>query len=320
VPAVADPDVLVGALTGDDAAVYRVNDEHAIVATVDFFTPIVDDAYAFGAIAAANAFSDVYAMGAAPTFALNLVAWPRQPELLDLLGDATRGAADVVAEAGAVILGGHSIDDPEPKLGMVVIGVVAPDRLITNANARPGDLLLLTKPLGTGIMSTALKQELIDDAAMGPAITAMRTLNADAAAVMRDFHDAVHAATDVTGFGLLGHLHNMLTASGVGARLAANRVPTFEGVGTLVERGAVPGGTRRNLEAAQTFTTWAAAVDERQRLILADAQTSGGLLIAIDPSAADAMSTALTGRGVLAAAIGAITDGEPGAVSIDLND
>lgn len=304
--------MLVGALSRDDAAVVRLSADRALVATVDFFTPIVDDAYAFGAIAAANALSDLYAMGATPFAALNLVAWPRAPEMLDLLAEAVRGMSDVAREAGAFIVGGHSIDDPEPKLGMVALGEVHPDHVITNAGARAGDRLVLTKPIGTGILSTALKRELIGESDLAPALASMRTLNAAAARAMRDVQGAIHAATDVTGFGLLGHLHNVLAASGTGARLAVSAIPAFAGVEALIRRGAVPGGTTRNSEAAAEYTSFAPEVQEWQRTLLCDAQTSGGLLVAVAPDGAGALLAALRQhRTPAAAVIGEIVAGPP---------
>jgi selenide,water dikinase len=301
---------VAAAANADDAAVFKLSDSRALVATVDFFTPIVDDAYHFGAIAAANAFSDVYAMGGTPLLALNLVAWPRRPDMLELLGDTLRGAADVAARAGALILGGHSIDDPEPKFGMVALGEVRPDKVITNAGARVGDVLVLTKPLGTGVLSTALKNQWIVEAEMAAAISAMTTLNAGAAAAIAEVGDAVHAATDVTGFGLLGHLRNILVASGVGARLDAHRVPLFERVPDLIARGAVPGGTKRNLEAAARFTTYASGLTEVDRTWLNDAQTSGGLLIAVAADHADRLVAALRVRGTPAVArVGEVVEG-----------
>ena len=304
-------------MTRDDAAVYQIADDRAIVATVDFFTPIVDDAYAFGAIAAANAFSDLYAMGATPLFALNLVAWPRDPEMLTLLGEAVRGSAAVARDAGAFIMGGHSIDDPEPKLGMVAIGEVRPDSVITNAGAKPGDHLVLTKPLGTGILSTALKQELVAEDALGPAISSMTTLNAGAMEAMREVGSSVHAATDVTGFGLLGHAHNILTASGVGARLNASSIPAFDGVRELITRGAVPGGTKRNIEAAAQYARWAPDVDEETRTLLCDAQTSGGLLIAVDARDVDRLIRALNNRETpIAADIGRLVEDRDATIEV----
>lgn len=300
--------MLVAAATRDDAAVYQLSDDRAVVATVDFFTPIVDDPYAFGAIAAANAFSDLYAMGATPLFALNLVGWPRSPEMLALLDDTVRGAADVTREAGAFILGGHSIDDPEPKFGLVAIGEIHPDRVITIAGARPGDRLVLTKPLGTGILSTGLKRDLLTEAEMQPAVDLMTALNVGAMRAMLETGDAAHAATDVTGYGLIGHLRNMLAASGVGARIDAARVPVLDDVRRLTEAGAVPDGTTRNVDAAAEFTHWEREVDEITRIILCDAQTSGGLLIAVAPDGTDGLVAALRREGTpVAAVIGTIT-------------
>jgi selenide,water dikinase len=297
--------VLVDAASRDDAAVYRLSDEKAIVATVDFFTPIVDDAAAWGAIAAANALSDIYAMGATPLFALNLVGWPRGKLPYELLGEVIRGAGEVAAQANCLMLGGHSVDDPEPKFGMCVIGEAHPGRLLTNANAQPGDRLVLTKPLGTGILSTALKRGAIDEAAMAAAIHSMRTLNDRAARAA--LQHGVRAATDVTGFGLLGHLGNILNASGVGADIELEAVPVFEGARELAANGVVPGGTERNLEAAGQVK-WGAKVTPADRFLCVDAQTSGGLLLAVNPSEIDDLVQDLKREGTLAnAVIGTIT-------------
>jgi selenide,water dikinase len=299
---------VTAAANADDAAVFKLSESRALVATVDFFTPIVDDAYHFGAIAAANAFSDVYAMGGTPLLALNLVAWPRTPDMLELLGATLRGAADIAAQAGALILGGHSIDDAEPKFGMVALGDVRPEKVITNAGARPGDHLVLTKPIGTGILSTGLKRSAITEGDMAAAIRSMETLNAGAARAMAELGEAVHAATDVTGFGLLGHLYNILAASGVGARLWTDRVPWFDGVRDLAAQGAVPGGTERNLAAAARYTGYASRVSDVDRILLNDAQTSGGLLIAVAPRQSQRLLDALRGAATpVAALIGEIT-------------
>src|SRR5205823_5489327 len=224
-PVATDPRILVDASSRDDAAVFQVAPDRAIVATVDFFTPLVDDPYDFGRIAATNAFSDVYAMGGTPLLALNLVGWPREGLSLELLGEVLRGGAEVAGAAGAFVLGGHSVDDPEPKYGMVAIGEVHPDRIVRNSGARPGDALVLTKPLGTGVLTTALKRDLLTEADLAPAVAAMTTLNAGAARAMLAMGKSVHAATDVTGFGLLGHARTLLEASGVAAELAAAAVP-----------------------------------------------------------------------------------------------
>ncbi len=299
----------------DDAAVVRLSADRALVLTTDFFTPIVDDAYAFGQIAAANALSDVYAMGGRPMWCLNLVAWPRDKLPLELLGDVLRGGADVAARAGALVLGGHSIDDPEPKYGMVVVGEVHPDRMTTNAAARPGDRLVLTKPIGTGVITTAIKKGAAGGDAIRAATEAMTALNDGAARAAADA--GVRAATDVTGFGLLGHLNAMLVASGVAAEIRAGAVPRLAGVRRLAEEGHVPGGTRRNLAAAMETTTWEPELDEVERLILADAQTSGGLLLAVQPQAVQRLVDALTKARTLAAAvIGTVIGGRAGAISV----
>ena len=316
-PTITDPRILVDASTRDDAAVYQLTPDRAIVATVDFFTPIVDDAYDFGRIAAANAFSDVYAMGATPLLALNLVGWPRDTLPYELLGDILRGGADIAKEAGAFVLGGHSVDDPEPKYGMVAIGEVHPNRVTTLARARAGDTLVLTKPIGTGVLTTALKRDLASATDIAPAVQAMATLNAGGARALRATGSGVHAATDVTGFGLLGHLHNMLMASGVAAEIDAAAVPLFPKALELAERGAVPGGTRRNREALDGHVKFAADVPEPVRVLLFDAQTSGGLLVAVDPDRANALVANLEREGTPAAAkIGRITRGIAGAISV----
>ncbi|HEV8551999.1 MAG TPA: selenide, water dikinase SelD, partial [Casimicrobiaceae bacterium] len=280
-PTLTDPRILVDASTRDDAAVYRLTADRAIVATVDFFTPIVDDAYDFGRIAAANAFSDVYAMGGTPLLALNLVGWPRDKLPYELLGDVLRGGADIAREAGAFVLGGHSVDDPEPKYGMVAIGEVHPDRIVKLAGAQAGDALVLTKPIGTGVLTTALKRDLASAADLAPAVKSMATLNAGAARAM--LASGAHAATDVTGFGLLGHLHNILVASGKSAEIDSGAVPLLPKAAELAERGAVPGGTKRNREALSPHVSFDPAVPEPVRTLLFDAQTSGGLLIAVPP-------------------------------------
>ncbi len=316
-PAVDDPRVLIASLTRDDAAVYRISDDRAIVATLDFFTPIVDDAYTFGAITAANALSDLYAMGADPLFALNIVAWPRDPEVMRLIGPATQGIADKVREAGIFVLGGHSIEDREPKLGMVAIGVAHPNALLSNAGAQVGDRLVLTKPIGTGILATALKRSSISEQDMLEATRTMTTLNAGALAAIRQVAPAVHAATDVTGFGLLGHLHTMLTASGAAATIDVSSVPVFDGVAALVADGAIPGGTKRNEEAAGKYTAWSRHVDGTTRTVLCDAQTSGGLLVAVEPGGAEDLIGALQAQLTpAAAAIGEIVAGEAGSVEV----
>jgi selenide,water dikinase len=307
--------VLVDQGGRDDAAVVRLSADRALVLTTDFFTPIVDDAYAFGQIAAANALSDVYAMGGRPLWCLNLVGWPREKLPLDLLGEVLKGGAETVARAGATILGGHSIDDPEPKYGLVVVGEVHPDRMTTNAAARAGDRLVLTKPIGTGIVATALKKGAAPADALAAAIASMTALNDGAAEAAREA--GVRGATDVTGFGLLGHLNEMLEASGVAAEIWAGAVPRLVGVRRLAEDGHIAGGTRRNLQAASGTTAFDAGLDETERLILADAQTSGGLLLAVSPASAPQLVSALTSHKSLAAAIiGNVTEGAAGAITV----
>ena len=314
-PIATDPRILVDASTRDDAAVFKVADDRAIVATVDFFAPLVDDARDFGRIAAANAFSDVYAMGATPLFALNLVSWPRDQLPFDVLGEVLRGGADVAREAGAFVLGGHSVDDPEPKYGMMVCGEVHPDRVITIAGARPGDVLVLTKPIGTGVLTTALKRDLLAEDDLVTAVASMTTLNAGAARAM--LATGVHAATDVTGFGLLGHLQNLLQASGAAADVTVAAVPVLPRAREMVERGAVPGGTRRNADSLAAHVTWGPGVPETDRVLLADAQTSGGLLIAVAPGRSDALLAALARERTLAAAVvGRVIPGEPGRITV----
>ena len=314
-PVVEDARVLVDAATRDDAAVYRLSDDRALVATVDFFTPVVDDAKSWGAIAAANALSDVYAMGGTPLFALNLVAWPRTGVPFEVLGQVLAGAAEVAQRAGCLILGGHSIDDAEPKFGMAVIGEVHPDRMLTLAGAGTGDLLVLTKPIGTGILSTALKQEALLEGGMAEAILSMSTLNDGAARAARVAE--VHACTDVTGFGLVGHLDNLLRASRKGAELWFDEIPLYPHARNLASRGLIPGGTRRNLEAAQV--RWDPSLDETERLLAVDAQTSGGLLMAVAADRHQQLIDALHREGAPAAAtIGRVT-GAAGTVHVIRN-
>ena len=315
-PPMVAPDLLVGASTMDDAAVYRVRDDLAIALTTDLFTPIVDDAYSFGAIAAANALSDLYAMGATPILALNLACWPRDVIPLDVLSRVQQGAADKVLEAGAIVAGGHSIDDPEPKFGLVALGTLHPDAISTNAGARPDDLLVVTKPLGTGIVTTAIKHDAASPSTVAKAIQSMSELNAQASAVARD-HGA-HAITDITGYGLLGHLRELLQASEVSAQIYADVIPVLPDVWELLHEGYVPGGTKRNLTAIENVVAWHPSIDAATRTLFVDAQTSGGLLIAIPPEDEAAMCQALKSKGVLdAVTIGRIT--APGVPLIDVH-
>ncbi len=275
------PDLIVGLEEPDDAGVFRLSDSLALVQTVDFFTPIVDEADDWGRIAAANALSDVYAMGGRPLTALQLVGWPRDTLPFDLLGDVLEGAAEIMAEAGVTIVGGHSIDDPEPKFGLAVTGVVNPDEIFTSRGARPGDVIVLTKPIGTGLIATGIKREVVERTVRDAAVAVMIRLNADAAEAARAA--GASAVTDVTGFGLLGHLRNML--DGIGAVVDPARVPLLDGAAELAAAGVVPGGTKRNLADARGFTDLE-GVDSTMATLLADAQTNGGLLVAVEPESA----------------------------------
>jgi selenide,water dikinase len=310
-----DPRALVGTETSDDAAVYRLSDTEAIVETVDFFTPVVDDPYWFGRIAAANAFSDVWAMGGRPLFALNLVSWPVGTLPMDQLGDVLRGGADTAALAGASILGGHSIDDPEPKYGLAVTGIVHPDRILRNVGAKPGDRLLLTKPLGTGVASTAIKRGVAPLDLVERIVALMATLNRAAGEIFAA-SGKVHALTDVTGFGLLGHGWEMASGSGVSFRLRAGSVPIVEGVRPLAEQGIFPGGSKANAAWVRPNVRFDDAVDETTRLLLADAQTNGGLLAAVDPAAAAGLLAALVAAGVPAVEIGDVLPGDPSRIEV----
>lgn len=305
-----DPDLLLGLDAPDDAAVYKVTGEIALVQTVDFFTPIVDDPYVWGQIAAANAFSDVYAMGGSPKLALNLVGWPRENLSLDLLAAVLEGAADKAKEAGVAVVGGHTIDDAEPKFGMAVTGFVHPDRVVRASTARPGDLLVLTKAIGTGIISTAMKRGAVDEPVGSAAISSMTSLNDRASSAMTSA--PVSAATDVTGFGLIGHLAGMCEGSGVGAEIDAHTVPLLPGAIELAKAGMVPGGTRRNEDHFGRVTKVDPGLAPELRTLLFDAQTSGGLLMAVAPERLEALLAALDGNRVeVIAQIGRVTSGGP---------
>jgi len=308
-PKTTDPRALVGPETRDDAAVYQLSDTEAIVETVDFFTPVVDDPYWFGRIAAANAFSDVWAMGGRPLFALNLVGWPVGKLPLDVLGEVLRGGAEAAQLAGAPILGGHSIDDPEPKYGLAVTGLVHPQRILRNVGARPGDRLVLTKPLGSGIVSTAVKKGIAPPALVERATAVMAQLNRAAGEALAA-SGAVHALTDVTGFGLLGHGWEMAEGSDVAFRIEAARVPVLDpAVRELAAQGIVPGGTKANLAWVRPHLALGAAVDEAEALVLADAQTNGGLLAAVEPARAAEVLARLADAGVVAVEIGEVAVG-----------
>lgn len=275
----ANPDLLVGLDTSDDAGVYRLTPELAIVQTLDYFTPIVDDAYEFGQIAAANSLSDIYAMGGTPLTVMNIVGFPINKLDKSILADILLGAADKVREAGAVLIGGHSIDDVDPKFGMAVTGTIHPDRVWTNAGAKAGDALILTKPIGSGIVSKAIKEAMASPESIAESTRWMATLNKSAADVAHGFE--VHAATDVTGFGLLGHALEMARGSGLALVLEAATVPIVIGTREYAEQGLVPAGSKRNLEFVAKAVQYADGVDAIMRQMLADAVTSGGLLLAV---------------------------------------
>src|SRR5690348_16072540 len=305
-PQPSDPNLLVGVSTSDDAGVYRLRDDLALVQTADFFTPIVDDPYDFGRIAATNALSDVYAMGGRPVSVLNLVAWSVEELGAEMLGEVLRGGHDVVDAAGAVIVGGHTIDDPEPKYGLAVTGVIDPAELIRNAGGRAGGALVLTKPVGAGAVTTSLKKGLVSDEVVARAVEVMTELNEAASRAARAA--GAHAMTDVTGFGLLGHLHELTTASGLAAVVEAAAVPAIEGaLELLADDRAVAGGSRNNRRYAEEFASFDHGVDEVLRRLVADAMTSGGLLIALDPERVPEVPGRLIGR---------LVDGEPGTISV----
>lgn len=305
--------MLVGFSTSDDAAVYRLSAELALVATVDLFTPIVDDPETFGRIAAANALSDVYAMGARPLFALSIVGFPTKTLPLETLAAILRGGAAVCAEAACPIVGGHSIDDPEPKYGLAVTGVVDPAKVVRNSTARAGDALVLTKAIGTGVISQAVKGGRAPADVVAAAVASMARLNRDGCAAMLEV--GVDAATDITGFGFLGHLHELAHASGVAVRIDARAVPLLPGAAELASAGVLSGGSKRN---AAYFGKWVAAegIDAVTMTLLADAQTSGGLLIAVRPERLEALRAALRARGVLDAVVGELVDGAAGAIRV----
>ena len=314
-PKINDPNLLVGTETADDASVYRINDREAIVLTVDYFTPVVDDPYAFGQIAAANALSDVYAMGGQPITALNVVGFPKaSPDLsLDVLGDILHGGSDKALEAGIFVSGGHTIDDPEPKYGMFVVGKIDPDRILTNAGSKPGDRLVLTKPIGTGIISTAIKRGAASKEMIDQAIEVMATLNH--AACRAALKVGVNACTDITGYGLLGHLRGMAAGSGVGVTVSLGDVPILPGVDELITMDMAPGGTYNNLEQISPDVSFDPSLTENDRLLLCDAQTSGGLLLSVAEDRTEGLIEALQAAGTPAASpIGCVTDDASGLI------
>ncbi|GAB6989632.1 selenide, water dikinase SelD [Paenibacillus pini] len=314
-PVEPNPNLLVGLDTSDDAGVYKLNDELAIVQTLDFFTPIVDDPYAFGQIAAANAISDIYAMGAKPLTVLNIVAFPISTLDKSILSDILRGAADKVKEAGATLVGGHSIDDKEPKFGLSVTGIVHPDKVRSNAGAKPGDKIILTKPIGVGIMTTSIKNGKLSAEEVERVTKVMSTLNKTAAEVMEPYD--VHACTDVTGFGLMGHSLEMAKGSGVEILIHKQDVPVLPRVRELAEQGFVPGGTKNNFTHVQDDIVFPENMDQIDRWILCDAVTSGGLLISVPGEHAEKLHQELVDAGVEASIIGEVRGSHSGQIVID---
>lgn len=301
-----DPNVLVGPSNADDAGVYRVTDDLAMVFTADFFTPIVDDPYWFGAIAAANSLSDVYAMGGKPLVALNLAALPSGADFYEINKRIMQGGIDKMTEAGVAIIGGHTIKDKEPKFGYAVLGSIHPDKILDNAKAKPGDALILTKPLGTGVISTGIKAGRCGAATAEAFTKSMAMLNKRAGELMLEV--GVSTATDITGFGLIGHLNEVLTASMCSARLHARQVPVFEEAVTLADRGMIPGGTRANQKNYEPFVEWSSDVSTTDRVLMNDAQTSGGLLVFVPKDKKDRLVAALRKENILAAHIGDVLE------------
>lgn len=313
-PSTVNANVLVGLDAPDDAGVYRVSDDTAIVQTVDFFTPIVDDPYTFGQIAAVNSLSDVYAMGGRPITALNIVGYPVKKLPPEVLADILRGGSDKVHEAGAVIVGGHSIDDTEPKYGLAVTGLIHPDRILTKGGARPGDVLVLTKPIGVGVVTTAIKRGLVTDDVIDEVSAVMVRLN-DVGGALYDV--GVRGATDVTGFGLLGHAAEMARESAVGLRIFADQVPVLEAAFEYAEQDVFPGGSRANFKHLEQCVTYDDRIPEHHRLLLCDAITSGGLLIACPRARLDDLLEVLKQADTVAAAvIGEVVDGPVGCIEV----
>lgn len=302
-PAITDERVLVGPETRDDGGVYLLDENTALVLTTDFFTPVVDDAFDFGRVAAANAISDIYACGAKPIIALNLVAFPARELPMELLGEIMKGGASVASQAGIPILGGHSIDDPEPKYGLVVVGTVHPDAVLTNSGGQDGDVLILTKPLGSGVLTTAIKRQLASAQEIEAVTELMATLNRTAGEVFAANHTKVNALTDVTGFGLLGHLSEMLEPAGLSAELSVSAIPLLEGVRAHAEAGVVAGGSKANRDAVVDRVHQQDDVSDLDVQLLADAQTSGGLLAAVGPDDADELLRALEAAGAPCAVV-----------------
>ncbi len=309
-----NPNLLVGLDTSDDAGVYKLNNETALVQTLDYFTPIVDDPYMFGQIAAANALSDVYAMGGEPITVMNIVGFPINKLDKNILAQILAGSSDKVRESGAVLVGGHSIDDQEPKFGLSVTGIVHPDKIRANIGAKPKDRLLLTKPIGVGILTTAIKRDLIEQEDLNRVMEVMATLNKTAAEIMNNY--TIHASTDITGFGLLGHTYEMASGSNVGITIYQNKVPVLPKTKQLALDGVIPGGSRKNHKWLNDNIEYAEYIDEIDQIILCDAVTSGGLLIAVPEEQAESLNDALRSNGVESAIIGEVTDDFSGKIYV----
>jgi selenide,water dikinase len=318
-PTFHDPNILVDMSTSDDAAVYKISDDLAIVQTLDYITPVIDDPYTFGQVAAANSISDIYAMGAKPIMALNVVGFPRKKLPLDILVEILKGGSQKAAEANIGIVGGHSVDDDEPKYGLAVTGIVDPKKIISNSKAQIGDVLVLTKPIGTGIVTTAIKNDEAPEKVVIEAMQVMIALNKNASETMLNFK--VHACTDVTGFGLLGHLYGMTKASKVGAKIRFSSIPHLNGVWELLEKDNAPGGTHSNLRYLNQnqLIVWGRSLSENQKLLLCDAQTSGGLIIAIPQAESQELMDAMLNAGVeTVAQIGEIIEDSDGRIWVEV--
>jgi selenide, water dikinase len=315
-PTITDPNVLVGTETGDDAAIYRIDDRVALVLTNDFFAPIVDDPFDYGQIAAANALSDIYAVGGTPITALNIAAFPRDLGP-DVIAKILEGGQAKAEEAGILIIGGHTVDDKEPKYGLAAVGIVTPGEQITNANAQPGDVLILTKAIGSGFITTAGKFGTAPDESIAAAVKSMATLNKGAAVAMQEV--GVNAATDVTGFGLLGHLAQMMKASGTSATVNWSAIPFLPGALDLAHAGSTSGGTRRNMESLESRVVYGEGITEFEFMVLADAQTSGGMLISVPEERSEALIKSLVANQTLySEVIGRIdNNGQVGTVTIE---
>lgn len=309
-----DPNLLVGLDTADDAGVYKINDEVALVQTLDFFTPIVDDPYMFGQIGAANSLSDVYAMGGKPLTVMNIVAFPINTLDKSILADILAGASDKVKESGATLVGGHSIDDKEPKFGLSVTGTIHPERIRSNAGAKPGDRLILTKPIGVGILTTAIKQDILEKEDLEEVMNVMAALNKDAAEAMENYQ--VNACTDITGFGLLGHTMEIAKGGNVGVTISNKDVPVLSKARELAEKHVIPGGTYKNHSWLADDIDYGSDISKLDQLILCDAVTSGGLLISVPADEADALQRDLLERNVQSSIVGEVTSENAGRIRV----